>query len=306
MNWLDKLERKFGRYAIPGLIKYVIGMYLIGLVLSFVAPGFYDKWLMLDIDKLLHGQIWRIVTFVIQPPPTSLLFLIFFILLYFSIGMTMEQIWGSFKFNLYIFGGVICNIIATIIVYLITKAVYGVGVSYQVPLDYIIDTLFLAYALSFPEVQFRVYFLIPVKAKYLAIVYGALLLYNVLSPSFAGFYGVADGMYVSVPGGLIATVCSLVVALLSLANFLVFFLSIPSVRRLSPKNVSRRRSFNKSVKSGRDVYEDPNGRNVYSIHKCCICGRTEKDDPNLEFRYCSKCQGNREYCSDHLFTHEHK
>lgn len=306
MNWLDKLERKFGRYAIPGLIKYVIGMYLIGLVLSFIAPGFYDKWLMLDIDKLLHGQIWRIVTFVIQPPPTSLLFLIFFILLYFSIGMTMEKIWGSFKFNLYIFGGIICNIIATVLVYIITKVAFGTGVSYQVPLDYIIDTLFLAYALSFPDVQFRLYFLIPIKAKYLAIVYGALLLYNVISPSFTGFYGVAGGMYVTVPGGLVATICALVVALLSLANFLVFFLSIPSVRRFAPKNASRRHAFEKGVRAGQEVYEDPNGRNTFSMHKCCICGRTEKDDPNLEFRYCSKCSGSKEYCSDHLFTHEHK
>ena len=40
-------------------------------------------------------------------------------------------------------------------------------------------------------------------------------------------------------------------------------------------------------------------------HKCAVCGRTEKDDPNLEFRYCSKCEGNLEYCMDHLYTHKH-
>ena len=76
-NWLDKLERKFGRYAIPNLMYYIIILYAVGFVLDLINPSFYYQYLSLDAAKILQGQIWRIFTFIIQPPSTSLIFIIF-------------------------------------------------------------------------------------------------------------------------------------------------------------------------------------------------------------------------------------
>lgn len=90
-----------------------------------------------------------------------------------------------------------------------------------------------------------------------------------------------------------------VIILASLLNFILFFVSSRNVQRYRPKEVARKKKFQKEIK--RPVQEYGNG----ARHKCTVCGRTELDDPNLEFRYCSKCMGNHEYCSDHLFTHEH-
>lgn len=120
MNWLDKLERKFGRYAIHNLMYYIIILYAVGFVFQMINPSFYYNYLSLDAAAILHGQIWRIVTFIIQPPSSSLLFIIIVLYFYYVLGSNLERTWGAFRFNVYFFSGMLFHVIAAIIVYLLT------------------------------------------------------------------------------------------------------------------------------------------------------------------------------------------
>ncbi|EGC75955.1 hypothetical protein HMPREF0490_00597 [Lachnospiraceae bacterium 6_1_37FAA] len=105
MNWINKLERKFGRYAIHNLMHYIIILYAVGFVLNLIAPGFYMEYLSLNANAILHGQIWRIVTFLLQPPDGSPIFIVFALYLYYMIGQNLEAAWGAFRFNLYFLPG---------------------------------------------------------------------------------------------------------------------------------------------------------------------------------------------------------
>ena len=140
MNWIDKLERKVGKYAIPNLMWYVILLYAIGFVLDLVEPGLYYTWLALDANAILHGQVWRIVTFLIQPPESSIIFMVFALYLYYMIGKTLEYAWGVFRFNLYFFMGVLFHVLAALLAYIIF------GWSLPMGTFYLNLSLFFAYA----------------------------------------------------------------------------------------------------------------------------------------------------------------
>ena len=155
MDWLSKLERRFGKYAIPNLMFYIIIMYGAGFVLNLINPTFYYQYLSLDATAILHGQIWRIITFMIQPPSTSLIFIIFALYLYYMIGVELERAWGAFRFNLYFFSGVIFHVIAEILVYLFT------GMSLPIDTWYLNMSLFFAFAALYPDVKFLLFFIIP-------------------------------------------------------------------------------------------------------------------------------------------------
>ena len=101
MNWIDKLERKFGRYAIRNLMYYVIVLYALGFIVQNMAPEFYTAYLALDPTAIMRGQIWRIITFVIYPPNNNIFYFLISMYLYYSIGRTLEYQWGAFRFNLY-------------------------------------------------------------------------------------------------------------------------------------------------------------------------------------------------------------
>ena len=152
MNWLDKLERKFGRYAIHNLMYYIIILYVVGLVVQLFAPSFYYQYLSLDVNAILHGQIWRVVTFIIQPPQSSYIFMIFALYLYYMLGRELERTWGAFRFNLYFFAGMLFHVIAAFAAYFIT------GVSFPLGTWYLNMSLFLAFAAIYPDMQFYLVF----------------------------------------------------------------------------------------------------------------------------------------------------
>lgn len=287
MNWRNKLERKFGKYAIPNLMNYIIILYVVGFILSMFAPEFYYSYLSLDIDAILHGQIWRLVTFIIQPPQASVFFIIFALLLYYTIGRQLEYVWGTFWFNIYFFMGVIFHIIAAGLAYFIFQISFPMG-TYYLNLS-----LFFAYAAMFPNQQFYLFFFIPVKVKWLAWLDAAFFGYAIVQ-AFLPQYG-GNSIY----GVLFQT--QALEAFISILNFLIFFLATRNMRRFSPKEVRRKQVYRREVHEARQSHKYENG----AKHRCAVCGRTELDDENLEFRYCSKCNGNYEYCQDHLFTHEH-
>ena len=283
MDWLSKLERRFGKYAIPNLMYYIIIMYAGGFILQLINPSFYYQYLSLDASAILHGQIWRIITFMIQPPSTSVIFIIFALYLYYMIGTQLERAWGAFRFNVYFFAGILFHVLAAILVYLIT------GISLPIDTWYLNMSLFFAFAALYPNVQLLMFFVIPVKVKLLALLDGAYFLYTVII-AFLPSYG----------GGIFGIIykANAVAAVVSILNFIIFFLGSRNMKPYSPKQVKRKREFQKKI---RPVNTYANG----AKHRCAVCGRTELDNPNLEFRYCSKCNGNYEYCQDHLFTHTH-
>lgn len=286
-NWLNKLERKFGRYAISNLMYYIIILYAAGFVLNLVNPLFYYQYLSLDASMILEGQVWRIFTFIIQAPSSSLVFIIFSLYLYYMIGKQLEYAWGAFRFNLYFFSGMFFTVIGAILAYLLTGLV--------LPMDtwYLNMSLFFAFAALYPDVQFLLFFVIPVKVKWLALIDGLYFLYAVVQAFLPAYGGGVYGVYYK---------ANALAAFIAILNFLLFFLGSRNMQPYSPKQMKRKQDFKRKVnRASRPVNVYANG----AKHRCAVCGRTELDDPNLEFRYCSKCNGNYEYCQDHLFTHTH-
>ena len=163
MTFYQKLERRFGKCAVPNLMKYICVIYVVGYLIQMFNPLLYFYYLDLDAEAILHGHIWRIITFIFYPPSTSFLWMIVALFVYYSLGMTLERVWGTFKYNFFYFTGVILLVLAAILIYLVT------GYSVQLYPTYMTFSIFLAYALTFPETTFLLYFIIPIKAKWLAI-----------------------------------------------------------------------------------------------------------------------------------------
>lgn len=289
MTWLDKLERKYGRYAIPNLMKYIIVLYAMGFILNYVNPGIYYNYLALDANAILHGQVWRIITFIICPPSNSLIWVLVSLSLYYFIGNQLEAVWGSFRFNVYYFSGVLFHVLAAILVYLIT----GSNIIY-IDTTYLNLSLFMVFAAVYPDIKFLVYFVIPVKGKWLAAIDGLYFAWAIIQaflPSYGGnpVYGIVYK-------------AQAIAAFVSMLNFIIFLLSAGLMKGYSPKQQIRKARYQKEVEQARRTNINPS---TGTIHRCSVCGRTEKDGDHLEFRYCSKCNGNYEFCQDHLFTHQH-
>ena len=286
MNFLNKLERKFGRHAITGLMKYIIICYIIGYIIEFMAPRFMS-FLTLEPYMIFHyGQVWRLVSWILIPPQTNIFFAIIMMIFYYQLGTVLEQTWGSFRFNVYIFGGMIFTVLGAILMYFLMgqQVLGGYFSTYYINLS-----IFLAFAVCYPDMKVMLYFIIPIKMKWMAIVYAALAVASAIS------------------SGWVARVAILA----SLLNFIIFFLLTRNMKAYSPHEMKRKRDFRRQMgqsgMGGRttNAGNGRSGQGQITRHKCAICGRTELDDPNLEFRFCSKCDGNYEYCQDHLFTHKH-
>ena len=263
MNWFDKLERKFGRAAIPGLMTYIVGLNALVFILMRLSPtSGYNviTRFMLDPDLVLHGQVWRLITYIFIPPSDSLLWIIFALYFYYMIGTALEHEWGSFRFNLYYLMGMIGTTIAAF--------VSGSPVSSV----YINLSLFLAFARIYPDYEILIYFILPVKIKYLAWLNWIYIGYSVIA--FPVSYKLA--------------------AIASIINYFIFF----------GRDIVRRTNTTRKSHSTRQKFKASMPTKI-TFHKCTICGITEKDNPDMDFRYCSKCTGDHEYCMDHLKNHEH-
>ena len=286
---MSKFEKKFGKYAVRNLSLVLIACYVIGYVIQMIAPGIM-QFLTLNPHAILQGQVWRLVTWVLIPPSSLDLFTIIMLMFYYSVGSSLERVWGTYRYNVYLFSGMLFTIIGSFLAYGIYAAVSAAGglainealmmsASTLFSTYYINMSIFLAYAATFPNAMVLLMFIIPVKMKWMGIAYVILLGVQLVSgtgiPVFDIFYRIA----------LVA----------SLLNFVIFWLTSRGKPALSPAQARRRHEFHSEVKKNMRV----------TRHKCAICGRTEDSDSSLEFRFCSKCNGNYEYCQEHLFTHEH-
>lgn len=278
---MSKFERKFGRYAIKNLSLMLIMCYACGYLINIVSQDFL-QYLALDPYKILHGQIWRLVTWIIYPPSNSNIFFVLITLyFYYSLGTTLERTWGDYRYNVYIFSGMLFTILGSFV--LLGYGCFIMKMDAQLFSSMIIArcfstyyvnmSIFLAFAATFPDVQVLLMFIIPVKVKWMGIIYAILLVYEFLM----------NPIYYKI------------VIAASLLNFIVFYITSRNRVHLSPKQMRRRQEFKRETRRSTGITK----------HKCAICGRTEEDSPDLEFRFCSKCEGNYEYCQNHLFTHEH-
>jgi membrane associated rhomboid family serine protease len=258
MKWMNNLERKLRRFSIPGLMTYIVGISAFVYFLSYIDPMYIMK-ISLIPAKVLEGEVWRLFTYIFIPEFTSPVFIIFTLYLYYLIGTSLEHEWGSFKFNMYYLLGMVGTTIAAMIVGSATST-------------YINLSLFLAAAKLFPNYEIVIFFMLPVKLKYLGWISWAYTIITVLT----------------------APLPLKIVALVSLLNYFVFF----------GKDILRG-SKNNSVAFVKKQQFKSNFSSKASIHRCTVCGITEIDNPKMEFRYCSKCGGHHEYCMEHLRNHEH-
>ena len=292
MNFLNKMERKFGKYAISNLSLYLILGYVLGYVIQLINPVIMD-FFTLNPYLILHGQIWRLVTWIIIPPSSNPdLLTIIMLFFYYSIGTNLERTWGTFYYNVYLFMGMIFTILGSFLIMGIsyvplfglsqTMDFYGttqyfIYVSRNFSTYFVNMSIFLGFAATFPEVQVLLMFIIPIKVKWMGIAYVILLLVQFLQNGIIGKIVIGA----------------------SLLNVVIFFLMTRSNlrMRMSPRQVKRRHDYYREVKRAKPM--------SVAKHKCAVCGKNSEDNPDTEFRFCSKCNGNYEYCQDHLFTHTH-
>jgi hypothetical protein len=289
---MSNFEKRFGKYAIKNVSLVLILCYGIGYIIGRVNPTFL-QFLSLDPYQILHGQVWRIVTWIISPPQQSDIFIFLIMLLFlYSIGTALERTWGTYRYNIYLLNGVLFTVAGSFIAMALSYLFFndllsGAGnaeiafanASSLFTTYYIYTSIFLAYAVTFPEAQVLLMFIIPIKVKWLGVIYGAMVVFELLFTRGLPFYLMFQRLAI----------------LASLLNFLLFWFRSKNRMHMSPKQIKRRQQFKRDVKS----------HPMVTKHKCAICGRSEDDDPTLEFRFCSKCNGNYEYCQHHLFTHEH-
>lgn len=266
--------------GIPNLMLYLtLGSALVYLMTTFAGNPLLYNILCFDRSRILQGEIWRLFTYPLTYSAGNLLLTAVSLFCYYSLGRAIEHIWGTFRFNLYYFSGVVLMDIFCML--------FG---GYADVL-YLNTSLFLAYATMFPNAQFLLFFIIPVKAWIFGIIDLALTAYSVLVYSYPVFF---------FPYNLFP--------LVAIGNYLLFFgKDVTNLLPLSWRIKSRR----KKVKQPKVVpfpgaasQENAKPKDLYT-HRCCICGRTDVTNPELEFRYCSKCNGYHCYCEDHISSHEH-
>jgi hypothetical protein len=262
MSFLDKLERAFGRYAIENLSIYII----IGQVFVLLGAMFnlLDLRLFVLVPELvLQGQWWRLLTFVFYlSPPTGAfgpVFVAFALYIFYMMGGALEGHWGAFRYNLFLFIG-----------YALT-----VGAAFLTPNSvatnlFLGASVFLAFAYLYPDFEFLIFFILPVKVKWLALLAWAV-------------YGVRF---------FLGAWPERLQILASVGNFLLFF--------SGDILWGMRHGHRAMARKAREFAEAGEPR-----HRCHVCGKTDRTHPDLDFRYCSKCAGDQCYCPEHIQNHTH-
>ncbi len=324
---LDKLNK----YAIPNLYYIILGCTIMGYLMCYLTPQIYEKLTLVPYLVVVNHEYWRLFTWIFTIPFSlgffTLIFLPITLYFYYSIGRRMEMYWGRFIYNLYVLGGMLLTNIAVLLgaffrYYWSSNAAENIAYD-KMLIDYnylgfaaysttelMYMSIFLAFAIIGGENIIYIYFVIPLKMKWLAYFDMVLLAYLFLTGDYF----------------------ARIVILASVFNYLIYVVIVKMGKMPGPSTLKRRREF-ENAKKGRGkkkhktrkkseleynsdgTIKFPQGSKIIppgygnpagvSIHKCAVCGKTENDDPDLEFRFCSKCNGNYEYCSEHLYTHTH-
>ena len=313
---MKNLRRDFERLCfknrnkgIPNLMLYICVGAAVVYFLSMVNGGnvVYDL-LCFDKAKILKGQVWRLFSYVLTLElGSSPLWVVIGLYCTYMLGRAVENSWGTFKFNLFYLVGILLMDVFALIFCPMETVIYTVdGLSYEVPQEafhyfysgniaYYLDlALLISFATLYPDAQFRIFFIIPIKAWVLGLLYlvlNAIEVINLCIPVFMFPH------------------CFF--PLVGFANYLLFFGKdvanlIPVTWRIRFKRITRKKSSPK-VKTGTTPFRTPapEKKVVTFTHCCTVCGRNDTENPDLEFRYCSRCRGYHCYCQDHISNHEH-
>ena len=297
---MSNFEKKFGKYAIKNLSLILIMCYACGYLMKWINPGLFTYLYLNPYEIIHHFQIWRLLTWLIVPPDSFDFWTLLMLYFYCSIGTSLERTWGTYRYNVYIFSGILFTAVGAFILYGVSSllGVQSLGlwttvngyITYPTMFStyYVNMSIFLAYAATFPDYEVLLFFILPINVKFLGIIYGAMLVYQ-----FIVGYGTSSALFYYNLGIRFVITASLL-------NFVVFFFTSRRKVRRGPIRITRQQaakqqSFRHEAKKSGSI----------TRHKCAVCGRTDETNPELEFRFCSKCNGNYEYCQDHLFTHTH-
>lgn len=286
---MKNLRRKFELYCyknrnkgIPNLMLYIVlGTAVVYVMSRMYGNAFLYYLLCFDRGAILQGQVWRLITYPLTYSAGNLLLTAVSLFCYYSLGRAMENIWGTLRFNLYYLSGVVM------------MDIYCLLFGGQADVVYLNLSLFLAYATLFPDAHFLLFFIIPVKAWIFALVDLVFVVIGLVSYPF--------------PYNLFSVV--------SLANYFLFFGKdvlnvVPMSWRANASRLFRQKPKTarraKVIQFNAGSYEASHAASKAPYtHKCTVCGRTDVSNPELEFRYCSKCKGYYCYCQDHINNHVH-
>jgi len=284
---VERFAYRHPNFGFSNLMRIIV----IGQVVIFLLSTFSSysalSFLTFDLAHLLKGELWRLVTWVFMPSDTRPIMFLISALCYYSIGTSLEYSWGTAKFNLYYLCGMVFSVIAVMLASLISGH-WGWMLSSG---SYLHMTLFLALAVMYPDSTINLWiFLFPVqlKAKWLAWFYAILLALDV----------------VNAIGTL--NLVGIILPVVSMLNFLIFFwpemMSFLGFQRARMRHQTSAQTIH--FKSAARQQQKKEAERGYR-HKCEVCGRTDTSDPDLQFRYCSRCEGYHCFCQDHIFNHQH-
>ena len=284
-RWLDRFCYNHPRLGIPNLMKFIVMGNVAVFLLDMFSTGGYSLSALLGFypSLILEGQVWRLVTFVFVPMNLGSVWFIFSTLLYYFLGNTLERQWGSTRFTVFYVLGVVLNILAGFVIYASNPELFAPIQTAN--MYYVNMSMFFAFATLYPDMQFMVYFLFPVKVKWLAWIDAALFAFDI-------------GAYLAGGQPLLAAM-----PIVGLLNYFIFFWDdlMGLARRTGQRAAYRARPQTINFKQAQKQVQQRKGY----LHKCAVCGKTDADDPDMEFRYCSKCNGYYCYCMDHINNHVH-
>ena len=273
-NKIDMFCYRHPRFGVPNLMLYIVVISLAVWLLSIMdSSRTLMSYFAFSPELILKGQVWRLITFMFIPQDTSMWGLLFLYFYYF-IGTSMEREWGQAKFNMYFLAGMVFTILYAFLVYLFGDITMSIGA------EFIYLSMFFSFATLYPDTQVLFMFIIPVKIKWLAYIDAAFFIFEMIATPF--------------PFNLLP--------LIAMFNYFIFF-GADLISELRSKRVHySKTTVNFNREKQKIKYEQ---RQKNYTYKCSVCGRTDVDFPNLEFRYCSKCAGYHCFCQDHINNHVH-
>jgi hypothetical protein len=258
MKLLDNLQRRFGRYALPHVTEGLIACQVLTYVFCMTKPEFSESLAMIPA-RVMQGEVWRLVTFLCEPPLSNPLWAFFFWYFFYLTGTVLEGTWGTFRYNVYLLVG-----------WFLTVVLSFVDLAAPASAGFLQASVFLAFAYLYPDFQVQLYFIFPIKVKWLAMLQWA------------------SYLWILTFGDLSA---QLMVAA-AIGNFILFFWHDIAARMRSGQW--------RMTQQARQIRQARLPR-----HTCSVCGVTNLSDPKASFRYCSTCAGAPCYCMDHIHTHAH-
>ena len=286
---IDKFCSKHPRFGISNLMLYIAIAQVAVFFLDLFTRGMFSSLLSFWAPDILRGQVWRLVTFVVVPNSSNPFYLLLGCYFYYWIGSMLEREWGTAKFNLFYLCGIVLSAVLALVFSLMQWDLISyldrIGLS-SVNLAYYLNlSIFLIIATLYGEMQVLLLFVIPIKMKWAALIDVVLIVVDVIQYVQMGWW---------------------VFALFPLASFVNYFIFTWPVwsmklgfarRRADPQVINFKRAQKQAQKKAKET-------GGY-MHKCAVCGLTDLDDPTMEFRYCSKCDGYYCYCANHINNHIH-